>query len=139
MGLDVGPKSLQMCLRNIWMVPKYHIDYDKETTDADVALIELKEPIEFRSNAVPVCLPEETGGDFLGKMATVVGWGRLTEFGESSTNLQKVQVKIIKNNVCEFMYNPIEVTSNMLCAYDKKGGKDACQGDSGGSLSIKVS
>ena len=44
-----------------------------------------------------------------------------------------------KNNVCEFMYNPIEVTSNMLCAYDKKGGKDACQGDSGGSLSIKVS
>ena len=37
------------------------------------------------------------------------------------------------------MYNPIEVTSNMLCAYDKNGGKDACQGDSGGSLSIKVS
>ena len=34
------------------MVPKYHIDYDKETTDADVALIELKEPIEFRLETV---------------------------------------------------------------------------------------
>ena len=36
---------------------KYHINYNKETTDADVALIELKEPIEFRANAAPVCLP----------------------------------------------------------------------------------
>ena len=82
-----------------WQLEAYKTIVPGKTTDADVALIELKEPIEFRSNAVPVCLPEETGGDFLGKMATVVGWGRLTEFGESSTNLQKVQVKIIKNDL----------------------------------------
>lgn len=103
-----------------------------------MALIELKEPIEFRSNAVPVCLPEENGGDFLGLDATVIGWGRLSEFGESSNVLQRVNVNIIANDVCEFMYKPIEVTSNMLCAGQKDGGKDACQGDSGGSLSIQV-
>ena len=76
-------------------IAKFDAETEKKS-EIQGKLIELKEPIEFRSNAVPVCLPEETGGDFLGKMATVVGWGRLTEFGESSTNLQKVQVKIIK-------------------------------------------
>ena len=75
---------------------------------------------------------------FLGRNATVIGWGRLTEFGESSRILQKVNVGIISNEVCKYMYDPIEVTDNMLCAGDSKGGKDACQGDSGGSLSIKV-
>ena len=105
----------------------------------DVALVELREPIEFRENAIPICLPEETDGDFFGKKATVIGWGRLAEFGESSKTLQKVDVKIISNKVCEYMYDPIEVTPKMLCAGTPKGGRDACQGDSGGSLSIHVS
>ena len=104
-----------------------------------MALVELREPIEFRDNAIPICLPEETDGDFLGNDATVIGWGRLAEFGESSKTLQKVNVKIISNKVCEYMYDPIEVTKQMLCAGTPKGGRDACQGDSGGSLSVNVS
>jgi len=117
---------------------KYHIHYNKDTTDADVAVIELREPIEFRANAVPVCLPEETE-EFLEEPATVIGWGRLQEYGESSRVLREVSVKIISNEVCSYMYQPIEVTGNMLCAGDAKGGKDACQGDSGGSLNVNTS
>ena len=116
---------------------KYHIHYNKDTTDADVAVIELREPIEFRANAVPVCLPEETE-EFLEEKATVIGWGRLQEYGESSRVLREVSVKIISNEVCSYMYQPIEVTGNMLCAGDAKGGKDACQGDSGGSLNVNM-
>ena len=63
----------------------------------------------------------------------------MAEFGESSKTLQKVDVNIISNKVCEYMYDPIEVTPKMLCAGTPKGGRDACQGDSGGSLSIHVS
>ena len=117
---------------------KYHIDYNKRNTDADVALIELKTPIKFRPNAWPVCLPEETDS-FLGRNATVIGWGRLTEYGESSKVLQRVNVNIISTEVCKYMYDPVEVTENMLCAGDVKGGKDACQGDSGGPLVVFVS
>ena len=70
---------------------KYHISYDKDTTDADVAVIELREPIEFRANAVPVCLPDETE-KFLDEKATVIGWGRLQEYGKMLNLTSRSQV-----------------------------------------------
>ena len=116
---------------------KYHIKYNKETTDSDVALIELNEPIEFRENARPVCLPAETES-FIGHNATVVGWGKVREYGPSSRFLRRVDVEIIKTDDCKKAYEPIKVTNNMICAWHPKGGKDACQGDSGGPLMVKV-
>ena len=116
---------------------KYHIKYNKETTDSDVALIELNEPIEFRENARPVCLPAETDS-FIGHNATVVGWGKVREYGPSSRFLRRVDVEIIKTDDCKKAYKPINVTNNMICAWHPKGGKDACQGDSGGPLMVKV-
>ena len=116
---------------------KYHIKYNKDTTDSDVALIELNEPIEFRANARPVCLPAETES-FIGHNATVVGWGKIREYGPSSRFLRRVDVEIIKTDECQKAYEPINVTKNMICAWHPKGGKDACQGDSGGPLMVKV-
>ena len=116
---------------------KYHIKYNKDTTDSDVALIELNEPIEFRENARPVCLPAETES-FIGHNATVVGWGKVREYGPSSRFLRRVDVEIIKTDDCKKAYEPIKVTNNMICAWHPKGGKDACQGDSGGPLMVKV-
>ena len=110
---------------------KYHIDYNKKNTDADVALIELKTSIKFRPNAVPVCLPEESDS-FLGHNATVIGWGRLTEYGESSKVLQRVNVNIISTEVCKYMYDPVEVTENMLCAGDLNPNKERTCHDTGG-------
>ena len=49
---------------------KYHVNYNRDTTDSDVALIELKEPIEYRDNAKPICLPEETES-FIGKVTQI--------------------------------------------------------------------
>ena len=116
---------------------KYHIKYNKDTMDSDVALIELNEPIEFRENARPVCLPAETDS-FIGHNATVVGWGKVREYGPSSRFLRRVDVEIIKTDDCKKAYEPIKVTNNMICAWHPKGGKDACQGDSGGPLMVKV-
>jgi secreted trypsin-like serine protease len=116
---------------------KYHLNYDESTTDFDIALIELNEPIQMRHNARPVCLAPENA-DFLGLNATVTGWGRIAESGAASKILREVDVKVISNEVCGYMYDPLSVTKYMLCAGDSKGGKDACQGDSGGPLVIKV-
>ena len=68
----------------------------------------------------------------------MVGWGKIREYGPSSTILQQVDVQIIKTNDCKEAYKPIDVTDNMICAWHPEGGKDACQGDSGGPLMVKV-
>ena len=116
---------------------KYHIKYNKDTMDSDVALIELNEPIEFRENARPVCLPAETES-FIGQNATVIGHRIVREYGPYSRFFRRVDVEIIKPDDCKKAYESINVTNNMICAWHPKGGKDACQGDSGGPLMVKV-
>ena len=70
----------------------------------------------------------------------MVGWGKIREYGPSSRVLRRVNVEIIETSDCKKYYKPIDVTSNMMCAWNPdKGGKDACQGDSGGPLMVKVS
>ena len=96
---------------------KYHLNYDKETTDFDVAVIELKDPIEFRPNARPICLPESSdNSDFVGRKGTVIGWGKLTEYGLPSRVLHQVSVSIISNAQCQKSYKDYDVSGNMLCA-----------------------
>ena len=51
-----------------------------------------------------------------------------------SENLMHVAVPLLRNDVCIRNYVPypwVRITSNMVCAGLKEGGKDACQGDSG--------
>ena len=61
-----------------------HPDFDLATTgyDYDVALIKLKNPMNFTSNVRPVCLPT---ADFApGTDCYVTGWGDTTEGGNES-------------------------------------------------------
>ena len=48
----------------------------------------------------------------------------------------EVDVTVLSNNECknEYDYVPSWVTSNMVCAWGN--GKDACQGDSGGTATL---
>lgn len=55
-----------------------HPDFDPRTFEYDLALLRFYEPVQYRRNIVPVCLP--VGNDtYIGKRATVTGWGRLYE------------------------------------------------------------
>jgi len=54
--------------------------------------------------------------------------------------LRAVEVEIIGREACEKMYAGKDiVTLRMVCAGVAEGGKDSCQGDSGGALYIKKS
>ena len=64
---------------------------------------------------------------------TVAGWGDTKYHGKPSPIMRKVTVKIITKATCRHAYNWIR--KDQICAgVEYHGGKDACQGDSGGSL-----
>ncbi|KAM7420562.1 hypothetical protein PAMA_015003 [Pampus argenteus] len=110
-----------------------HPNYNQLTTDYDIALLELTEPLEFTSTIQPICLPSSSHIFPAGMSCWVTGWGQLREGGQKSRLLQKALVKIINDTACNIVMNGL-VTSRMLCSGFLSGGIDACQGDSGGPL-----
>ncbi|KAM7382735.1 hypothetical protein PAMP_002452 [Pampus punctatissimus] len=110
-----------------------HPNYNHLTTDYDIALLELTEPLEFTSTIQPICLPSSSHIFPAGMSCWVTGWGQLREGGQQSQILQKALVKIINDTVCNNVMNGL-VTSRMMCSGFLSGGIDACKGDSGGPL-----
>uniref|UniRef100_A0A8D0L295 coagulation factor Xa n=1 Tax=Sphenodon punctatus TaxID=8508 RepID=A0A8D0L295_SPHPU len=102
-----------------------HIKFVSQTYDYDIALIKLKNPIQFSEYVLPACLPD---ADFIG---TVSGFGRTHEKRRTSTTLQMLKVPFIDRDTC-MRSSSFDITQNMFCAGYHSNPKDACQGDSGG-------
>ncbi|XP_069995188.1 transmembrane protease serine 9-like isoform X2 [Penaeus vannamei] len=97
----------------------------------DIAILKLKEPVDFNPKVAPICLDvEDENHNFTTAIAT--GWGKLTEDGEESEMLQEVELPIVPQEECEKQYSPLIIAGYFLCAGQE--GKDACQSDSGGPL-----
>jgi hypothetical protein len=118
-----------------------HEDYNNNTLENDIALLKLKEPLNFE-NAKPIklILAEDVaeGATDPGVMSWVTGWG-LTSVRPSvyPTSLQKVQLPIVTNTQAATVWKSIPETDIM--AGFLSGNKDACSGDSGGPLVVPVS
>jgi len=111
-----------------------HPDYDPETIDSDMALLELS------TEASSYTSISRIGGSTLlsGQPATVIGWGRTsTETMTYPKILQQVSLPIVTNAACSDAYGVGQITDNMLCAGPSDGGEDACEGDSGGPLVVQ--
>ncbi|XP_045106678.1 trypsin-1-like [Portunus trituberculatus] len=106
--------------------------------DFDIALLKLKEPLDFTPKEIgPICLPKDDTQTYGGDQGVVVGWG-ITKEGEINQPaiLMEVELPILPAAVCEtMMVNFFDITERMICA-SVEGGKDACEGDSGGPLSV---
>jgi trypsin len=115
-----------------------HEEYNRPTQlNNDIALLEL----ETASTYPPAKLISESFSSLdaeAGRITTPVGWGSIREGGSLSPTLQKVDVPIITNDVCKTFPRYNIVTDGMLCAGYPEGGRDACQGDSGGALFTKI-
>jgi len=108
----------------------------------DVALLKLNRAARLQENVVPICLPPKDS-DFQGVKGIITGWGKTdpglgNRFG--TRILQKVDVPIISNAVCEAWHHEkgidITISPEMMCAGYETGKKDACVGDSGGPLMV---
>jgi len=117
-----------------------HPKFDPKTFEYDLALLRFYEPVTFQPNIIPVCIPEDDA-NLVGKRAWVTGWGRLYEDGPLPAVLQEVDLPIINNTECEAMYEKAGFREHIphifICAGYREGGKDSCEGDSGGPMAVK--
>ena len=110
----------------------------------DYSILHLKKPVKIGPRAVPACLPtSKHGGDFLaGKLLTTSGWGATLNETHDPSRLRFVKVPGITNLECQKWFNEsdflpwkVQIRPAELCAGEPDvGGKDACQGDSGGNI-----
>ncbi|XP_035846915.1 enteropeptidase [Sander lucioperca] len=113
-----------------------HPQYNRQTKQADIAMMHLQQPISFTQLIQPVCLPAD-GQDFTaGTRCWIAGWGRTAEQGPLPDWLQQVELPLLSQTECEDQLPEYSITSSMVCAGRPEGGVDACQGDSGGPLML---
>ena len=110
--------------------------WNSDTFDFDVALLRLAEPTNLtsivllgREDATTLAQP--------GLIGLVSGWGLTKEGGEVSNILRHVGVQIVARADCssDAAYDGA-ITDRMTCAGFVEGGKDSCEGDSGGPLMV---
>ncbi|XP_014208050.1 uncharacterized protein LOC106639117 [Copidosoma floridanum] len=113
-----------------------HPEYVDNGFINDIALLRLEKPLEFSDYVRPVCLPAAEPES--GAIGTATGWGQLYEIGRMFPDtLQEVELPLISTEECrrKTLFLPLyRITSGMICAGVKDGGRDACLGDSGGPL-----
>ncbi|ONI88381.1 peptidase S1 [Saccharothrix sp. ALI-22-I] len=119
--LDTGAgRAVQVAA--IWR----HPDFTDVSAGHDVATLTLAAALPYR----PIRIADAGPG-----AAKVYGWGRTGELRAPSRTLHEVEVPIRTDAECAADipdYRP----GGMLCAGYPEGGKDACEGDSGGPLTV---
>jgi secreted trypsin-like serine protease len=108
-----------------------HENYNSDTYDNDIALLQLNSPVDFSDpNIGFICLPPNNVASYpnASMNGTAIGWGNLQQNGSASYSLQQVQLPIIsyQNKYCA---NMVDNDSLQFCAGFIQGGKDTCQGD----------
>ncbi|XP_030080141.1 serine protease snake-like [Drosophila hydei] len=120
-------------IRRIFMHPAY----DEKTAYNDIALLELE--MDAPPSLVPVCLWQHA--KLAEKELTAVGYGQISFTGLSSSQLLKVDLQHISDDLCQDYYTrellAEGLAASQLCAGDTKGKGDTCQGDSGGPLLMR--
>ncbi|XP_051692188.2 serine protease 27 isoform X1 [Oryctolagus cuniculus] len=135
-----GPHAQYARVRRVESNPLYQ----GMASSADLALVELAEPVTFTNYILPVCVPDSSVVFETGTNCWVTGWGSPSEQDRlpNPRVLQKLGVPIIDTPKCNLLYSkdaeagfqPKTIEADMLCAGFAEGKKDACKGDSGGPL-----
>ncbi|NWV10923.1 GRAA protein, partial [Ptilonorhynchus violaceus] len=112
--------------------------YDPSTNENDIMLVQLQGRAKLNKVVKLIPLPTSDDDPKPGTICTVAGWGKTSSrWNRLSDTLREVNVTVISREICNNKdhYNgkPV-ITQNMICAGDKKGKKDSCDGDSGGPL-----
>uniref|UniRef100_A0A3P8YDN5 Peptidase S1 domain-containing protein n=1 Tax=Esox lucius TaxID=8010 RepID=A0A3P8YDN5_ESOLU len=125
-----NPNSVSLTVSQITV----HPNYSSSTNDNDLCLLKLSSTVTFTSFIQPICLAAPASTFYTGTTSWVTGWGTTRSI---SNTLQEVSIPVVGNRQCNCDNGLGTITNNMICAGLSAGGKDSCQGDSGGAMVSK--
>lgn len=108
-----------------------HPNYNSRTNVNDYMVMRLNAPA---TGVTPIALNADNAIPADGDMLTTIGFGDLTYGGAMASFLQEVVVPYVPYTKCNKQYRGIIDQTTMLCAGFDEGGKDSCNGDSGGPI-----
>eukprot|EP00727_Mastigamoeba_balamuthi_P009293 m51a1_g4987 putative chymotrypsin-like elastase family member 3b (285) ;mRNA; r:85670-88585 len=109
-----------------------HPDFDLDNIINDVALIKLQAPVQ----GVPLTpLPQADSPELPdGAKVWSIGWGALYTGGPESPVLMEVKMPVIGQDRCRMIYNWSSILDSQMCTVYNEGGRNNCNGDSGGPI-----
>ncbi|XP_012227738.1 trypsin-like [Linepithema humile] len=113
---------------------KVHPEFNTKTYQNDIAILKLSVPFKFTSELHSAILPAKPFEPYT--VCQVSGWGYPSENNRTVSNdLMYVELLTRSTQECrELLVNETDLPEGMMCAGWLEGGKDACQGDSGGGM-----
>nr|XP_022910650.1 serine protease snake-like [Onthophagus taurus] len=117
-------------------------DYDFESFYHDIALIKLDRPVIYTLYVKPACLQSKLDLDH--NNLTITGWGALYYGGKLHTYLQKANLHNLPAGNCARSIRAQPRLANgfdeelQICGGDPETMVDACHGDSGGPIQMKI-
>uniref|UniRef100_T1L3E8 Peptidase S1 domain-containing protein n=1 Tax=Tetranychus urticae TaxID=32264 RepID=T1L3E8_TETUR len=123
-----------------------HPDIDSRTEENNIALLLLKEPVQFSRNIQPICLPEPGEDEtFYGRHGTVNGFKKLHRMERKSpSNLQITTSPIIRSDDCGKSYAKVGrrdkafINNSLMCAGYSNDVEDVCFSRLGNPLMVNV-
>uniref|UniRef100_A0A671G0G6 tryptase n=1 Tax=Rhinolophus ferrumequinum TaxID=59479 RepID=A0A671G0G6_RHIFE len=123
-----------------------HPKYYTSKTGADIALLELVDPVDISRHVHTIALPPASETFPSGTRCWVTGWGDMFQGVTLPPPypLNQVEIPIVENSYCDMEYHTNVYTGDkvrivqddMICAGIENRG--FCQGDSGGPLVCKI-
>nr|XP_004466937.1 transmembrane protease serine 11F [Dasypus novemcinctus] len=112
-----------------------HENYNSDTNENDIALVQLVTQVKYSNIVQRVCLPDSSLKLPPNTSVFVTGFGAIVAEGPIQNKLRQARVETISTDVCnrKDVYDGM-ITSGMLCAGFMEGKVDSCKGDSGGPL-----
>ncbi|NXT82127.1 PROC protein, partial [Zapornia atra] len=118
-----------------------HENYTKATSDNDIAMLHLAEPVMYNKYVLPICLPTRDLAEQeltrSGRQMVVTGWGSTSDVNTNySIFLSHIEIPMVSRSECAKAMR-FAISDNMLCAGSLGDRKDSCSGDSGGPMITK--